>query len=680
MERQIEYIFNKDKNDLYGIRKEVFKLEIYNNKDKITKEVILSLNKLVIDIIKAKLYRTNTYEYVINIFGQFINACIIYMNKFNDDMETFNIIKPTLTSIFLFKSILFGSDNFETTYLINNNYTHPLLRFYIEECDCEFNIEAFEQFSNEFIDNLLITYYDKLDFTEFGYKLINKRNLPKFIEKFFKDYYDKIDDTSKIIMWSNVILRKDMNKFIGLCSEVTEISSIKEKIINCLMDNDDIKEFDYLCNHYDKEISIQHLEMICKIINTRSSYDISTNICLEFLTYVLEHKVIPNKNCFDLIIKSHHTDKIIKKMIELIIFHGYTLTYEDILLLASKEIDLGNYEDFKDYDDGRLYNICVCKQFHPSYFDRLKSNNETFHELFKRRLLLGTIRDSLKKGMRLDVKCLQNACAIHDNITVLKFLLSKGLVADEVCLKNLISATRDKSVKLILDSFVTRKDVKDIKDIKDNLELISLPKDFNELKLISIPKNFLSFVGHSGIKVFSNKKYSFKTIKKKILCMLRNYKIISMDSMQINVDNFVLNGYIKLSNSCNVIPIESMDSLIYTMIEYNKLNEHKNIDIEIELLDVPDNELHRSRLVKKEFMKFNKDKFEHDNKYGYFYFWEIIEIIYEYMKKNIMIDENNFIITGEIRKILDCKDGIRIPRYMLNKLVYTMYNKVQAHD
>jgi hypothetical protein len=596
------------------------------------------------------------------------------MNKFNDDTETFNIIKPTLISIFKIKKNLFGSDNYETTYLINNNYTHPILRLYVTCENCIFDIRFFKHFSNDFVDNLLLTYYDDLDFTEFGYQIIcGKRDLPNFTEKFLNDYYDKIDDNSKVVLWSNVIGRKDMNKFIELCSKVTEISNIKGKIINCLMDNDDIKKFDYLCNYYYKEINIQHLEMICEIINTHSCYDISTDICLKFLTYVLEHKVIPNKKCFDLLIKSIFDNENIKKMIELLLFHGYILTYEDILLSASKEIELGNYEDFKDYDDGRLYNIWVCKRFHPSYFDRLKSNNETFHELFKRRLTLGSIRDSIKKGMKLDVKCLQNACAIHDNITVLKFLINKGLVADEVCLKNLINVTRDKSVKLILNSFVSKEDMK---DMKNNLELIPIPKDFNKNKLIPIPKNFLDFRDHLDKKIFLDKKYSFETIKKKILSMLRNYKIISMDNTQINVDNFILNGYIKLNNTGNVISNERIDDLIYTLIEYNKVNEHKNIELEVKLLDISEikNVMLIRGIIKKKIMEFYKDKSEHENYRG-FYFCGLVKAIYTYMKENNMIDGDNFIITGIIREILDCKEGIRIPRYMLIRLVYTMLNK-----
>jgi hypothetical protein len=665
--------YNTQNSRLRNVSEKLSGLEIYFNKDKVTKNMIIEFGKLINDII-AK-YRTIYYDNsIINIFGLFINTCIIYVNKFTDDKETFEIIKQILI-IKIFTSdisFIFGTTNGETLFLINNNYDHPILKIYIETK--KFRIEHFKYFDDEFIDNLLIKYYDKIDFSDGGYIIIVNRKVPQFTKKYCNDFHDKLDDKCKIILWRTIIKNNDIIEFKSLCDNFTEISNnVKKGIIECLISYGDIEKFDYLYHRYDGELNITYLEILCKLIGNSNYYDIEKHYgsYIHFLKYILERKIIPNKNCFDSLVKTRDVcAKLIVESIELLIFHGYVLTYEDILLLASREIDLGNYEDFKSSDDGRLYNLCIMHDFHPSYFNKLKCNENIFYESFKHRLKLGDIRDSIKRGMKLDIKCLQNACAVRDNISVLKFLLGQGLVPDETCLKNLMSETKDKSVKLIINAFILSKEQKEIKEIKKcNLELIPLPKDFNVSKLIPIPKNFLNFRNFNhGTRIFPNKKYSFTNIKKKILLMLRSCKIISVDSKSINADNFILNGYIKLSDTGNIVPIELVDELIYTLIEYNKANEHKEVKLDIELAEISDN-VYNLRTRFQEIQDLDIVKFK--DRY-YLKFYEIMESVYKYIKENNMIVGDDFVITGVIREILNCKENIKVPMYMLDRLVYTM--------
>jgi hypothetical protein len=613
------------------------------------------------DIIKTKkLYGESVRKF----YSYYLEQCILFFRDNDNNHEMYFILKKNIMEIFGFDGIRIGTNKYNVKNILNDNYDNLFFVIYFNSV--EFKLEHFAYFEHEYIDKLFCKYYDTFT-TEKAFEIVIGEYgvSPNFTNIFMKKELEHLTPEQKIILLKKHIAKGYLEDFKSMYSKISKSLDEKNRyeILHYIVVCDKQDLFNYFCTEIDGGYNVKQLESLLR------STDYYNEQIRKYIDVILEHKVIPNQECFRNLVDSKANTTNKKELTELLKFYGYSLTYDDIVLAISHDIKIDcNYEDIKDYDDGRLFKAYTKIKFYPEFYVKLKRTNDAFHDMFNTHLKLDDVRNFMKNGLVLDVKCLQNACGIRDNIGIVKFLLKQGVKPDKKCLKKLTMSTRDKTVLLILNAYTEESEVK---SDENYTKLLPLPENFKETMIIQIPKNFKKFRNNCNKQLFTGKKCSFNVMKRKILNMLCSFNIINKDFIEIDIYNFILSGYIELEKNKNIVNVSNINKLIYTMIDYCNKNEINNDIKQYKLEEIPKG-FYDTYYYKNAHIYINKNfTFMRNIEYLYQPIWIIRRDFFEYMKTNNLILNNMFKIPENIQKLLKI-DVIDIPIYLLDEIIFTM--------
>jgi hypothetical protein len=399
----------------------------------------------------------------------------------------------------------------------------PIIKLYLE------NLKDLPKFMNlldhnrrNLCDDSLTFYYDILNYSYID--LVNllqnlNERLPNFINKYIFDPKNEI----KKHLYENVKIDEN-----NIC------------ILELLMNNN------------------YELELIKKIYD---ELDITpTVIDLEYanspalIRYLLSKKIIPNHKCFEKVRHLYEENEVKQELINLLIFHGYELTYDDMKEVTRSSIQIYNFDNYNFPDDGELFKICVGNDFRPSYFSKLKKNDDIEYE----NLNVQKLKLYIKKGFIPTIDTLRQVCELCNNPgKLIEYLLDYGVKPNLECLKNIISRRCEWYVQLIFNNLYEKMEINNNKKIDYGIELLDIPDDYNKSKIYKLSERLIDFTINEN-KVFKKDKYSFKRFREQIESLI-DYK------KEIDLDTEFMHYLINPEKKKIKIPYCKLDSLVYTI-------------------------------------------------------------------------------------------------------------------
>ena len=122
-----------------------------------------------------------------------------------------------------------------------------------------------------------------------------------------------------------------------------------------------------------------YCDLIDKIISTgiEPNMDCLYLICstkpinLQSLIKILNHKLIPDKHCFKLLLQNYCIDE---KVLRVLIMHGFVLDFDCVELSIQYDQTIHNLEDYGIMYDQKLYDLCVKHgKTHLQYVNKIKN-------------------------------------------------------------------------------------------------------------------------------------------------------------------------------------------------------------------------------------------------------------------------------------------------------------------
>jgi hypothetical protein len=265
-------------------------------------------------------------------------------------------------------------------------------------------------------------------------KLIITHEQKQKIFKYLTDDFNKIDI-------SDVIPTEEDVQFI---IEHKNFESYK-----FLVDNDKIRPI------------TKHLEIL---LGNVSWIDIHYNgkcDTIDFIVYLLNHKVIPNRECLNNIFhfgyfhqsSSFENERILlEKIINMFYDIGINLSCEELNMLTQMKITIENFSDYDLLNDS-FFIDCVNYKFYPPYLCKYKPNMTDFYYIFSC-TKINDLPDYVQCLITsCDLTCLRLALEIPDNLETIKFILEKNIDTNIKTIREIIGKKYNEELKDVLRKY-----------------------------------------------------------------------------------------------------------------------------------------------------------------------------------------------------------------------------------
>jgi hypothetical protein len=420
-------------------------------------------------------------------------------------------------------------------------YVSQLLNNF-DDYDFKFNKYFIDKFNKD-IDNVILIACISSEIA-LEYILEKHQFNNEFLDKVLCHNFDKITCPKSIFIGK---------KFPNLITKILTNEIDDKTIIIEIFNADDLKVFKQYVEMTNHKIDISDLETAC------------CNKSVKIVKYILSNKIIPTKECLDNVLCDNNLRSIEEQqeLVNLLIEHGYTPTYEDIIELTKQTIEINKFDefDFSKQDNGELLKICIERKFTPKYYSKLKSGSTELK--IDENLYLTDLKKYLKKGIKLNINNLRDACK-YCNDKVINYMFDLGLKPDLECLKNAIYCSKNSKVRSIFDKLVGSIEINPNKKEKLEIELSEIPEDFNRQKLIKLNKKLIDS------KIFDRQKknkFTFNQIKDSINICMEVSNFWNDEDSELSLDNEIMYQLINPDKKKIKIPRNKLDELIYTIIK-----------------------------------------------------------------------------------------------------------------
>lgn len=187
---------------------------------------------------------------------------------------------------------------------------------------------------------------------------------------------------------------------------------------------------------------------------------------IKIIKECFDNKIVPTTDNFDDLFKLCHVyqnrerlnntrNSIITDIIDIFIYNGYQLTYDNLLKATSCSIVINNIEQFQFKLDNRFYDLCFDYNFYPSYYDQQNNLNILIKECKRAGNLTNIRKIILKDKISPNQECLENACLVKNNHSVIKFLIETcNLKPNNKCLQNIMLLNTSKPLTYFINSYI----------------------------------------------------------------------------------------------------------------------------------------------------------------------------------------------------------------------------------
>jgi hypothetical protein len=182
---------------------------------------------------------------------------------------------------------------------------------------------------------------------------------------------------------------------------------------------------------------------------------------MEIIKTILAYKIPPTKECFDALLQScyynHHIQKYdwadtVANIIDLLINHGYEITYRDVFSAMEHGCYINNIEKYNIKFEDNFMEKCSEMGFYPYKNLKVKPTMKCLYIECGKPGNVSTIKKLIDHGLKPDIVCLQKACDNRSNILNVKYLVETHKIKPDVqCLKNLAKYFRNSTLDYLLN-------------------------------------------------------------------------------------------------------------------------------------------------------------------------------------------------------------------------------------
>jgi len=201
-------------------------------------------------------------------------------------------------------------------------------------------------------------------------------------------------------------------------------------------------------NHINNDIFKQKINFTNEIIE----------ICCEFRNnYMLQHlfdnKIIPTSKMFTLLLKQFPTNRNLRECIDLFVYYGYVINYDNFILLTKRHIEVDWCEIPNNFITDEFNQLCDTLNFHPKYYVY------TINFLHKKSSNLNNIdqvnafKKFLNPNLQPDMICLINACKSSGKKALQFFVEECNLIPNNECLLAVLLNDKQQR-KYIIEKYV----------------------------------------------------------------------------------------------------------------------------------------------------------------------------------------------------------------------------------
>lgn len=525
--------------------------KICDNNHNHCKDIISVANKNI-DIITQEYF--NDFFSIIK--GNNYNCCISsYANNKSKDIKNFiikcseKLVIPTWESIITyltddellvviknqhkldnkFINNTLNMDNILNGYGNRGNFInvllgHPIKIKCFEYIIMLFNIDQFVKYLNKSIkisaqtyDNVIIKYIES---NKEKFKLIQNKECAIKIINYFSA-------KSQIIKNIYPIISPSLSKEQKIDIFNKSISLLDNELLFLLLENKDI---------------VPTIETINKL----------TEKC-----YVRPEGAVQNKQVADII--------------DLLCEYGLEINKNIVLKLLDHGCYVNNLEKYNIKVDSEILAKCANYSYYPYKFDIKPDTGILIKECTKHDNL-NTIKKLKEFGGIYTIECLEEACKVHKNGRVIKFLLTEcGIKASEKSLDNFQEAYKIEALDLLMKNFkLNNPEIKNTLDekfkkyveIDKNSTMTITPRNIE----IDINDDLINYELKSKIKKFFN--YNKKTIKYNELYQIMLKYLISNNLIvsKYFIINEQLSNLLKI-NHCTIMHIDQINNILTYFID-----------------------------------------------------------------------------------------------------------------
>jgi hypothetical protein len=218
----------------------------------------------------------------------------------------------------------------------------------------------------------------------------------------------------------------DLSTAIKICKNnymAHRVGKIVDEVIDEIQGGDNEIVFILLERDFEKyKILVESGKIIPDV--EQLNYVISNVYILDKLTnmviYMIEHKVIPNHECFDNIVKLRS-----RIILNILIEGGLTIGKSDLLILIDKQLEIMKFDKLGIPIDDEIFHFCIDKHYFPLYFNNYLLSIEQIRELFSRIKIKNIPKHVCQHMTSVDLICLENACKLKGNIKSVKYILKR---------------------------------------------------------------------------------------------------------------------------------------------------------------------------------------------------------------------------------------------------------------
>lgn len=208
--------------------------------------------------------------------------------------------------------------------------------------------------------------------------------------------------------------------FVIIIDNIISNYTIDNDIIKSLFNNNLFFIYRNLVTTNKINVKKEHFDIYLKRENVEMNYFDKDVI------FFLEHKVIPNEEHFNLIIKLNHRYNSVQILLE----YGYVPTLKNVKDAFKKHIYIKNFYKYDIIPDDELFEMCIKSYGYYDYFDKYDLTQEKLEHLFEKCQNLDMIKLVLKNHKSLiNKKCIDNAYKMGNN-EIIRYLITEYKILD----------------------------------------------------------------------------------------------------------------------------------------------------------------------------------------------------------------------------------------------------------
>lgn len=369
---------------------------------------------------------------------------------------------------------------------------------------------------------------------------------------------------------------------------------IYNDLLNIVVLNRNSERLKILVN-YGYVLTNTHLEYACRIKSEK------------MIKIILDNKIKPTSKCInELLFDDNNLDDTdendtITEIINLLTSYGYVLTYDDVTNITKKKHKINNIKKYNIKFDDKFMTLCSNIHYFPYDYEEIdiKFGISDLQYQCGRSYNSETIKKMIEEYQIVpDTICLENACKVKNNISVISYLIKNCHVPPTMqCIKNYnyhsgcnVLSTLCEYIPNDIVFNIARtpiappcSTVKNIKKKKDDMKVkvieeqpiksIVIPEPINIIKTIDIPQLYTNLKKRKLYTIITSAKKILKLEKKKTVSFIKirsnlldyikekqlsTKNTIKLDTELASLTNKELNTYISYTH---------LDNLVHHMIK-----------------------------------------------------------------------------------------------------------------